>query len=45
MLSRRIEVGLAPNVRSVYDEALAIMDPYVMQIPYGGGPERRLRRE
>jgi len=45
MLSRRIEVGLQPNVRTVYEEALTIMDPYVTQIPYGGGPERRLRRE
>lgn len=44
MLSRRIEVGLKPNVRTVYEESLALLDNYVTQVPYGGGPERRLRR-
>ncbi len=44
MLSRRVEVGLTPDVSKVYSEALALIDPYVAQIPYGGGPERRLSR-
>lgn len=44
MLSRRMEAGLKPDVRKVYEEALALMNPYVTQMPYGGGPERRLPR-
>jgi hypothetical protein len=45
MLSRRIEVGLKPDVRKVYEEGLAMMDEYVAQVPYGGGPLRRLPRQ
>lgn len=44
MLSRRMEVGLKPDVRKVYEEGLAMLDDYVTHIPYGGGPERRLQR-
>lgn len=44
MLSRRIEVGLKPDVKKVYEEGLSNVDDHVQQIPYGGGPERRLRR-
>src|SRR5690606_7237167 len=44
MLSRRMEQGLKPNVRKVYEEGLALLDDYVAHIPYGGGPERRLPR-
>lgn len=44
MLSRRMEVGLKPDVRKVYEEGLALLDDYVAHIPYGGGPERRLPR-
>lgn len=44
MLSRRMEVGLKPDVKKVYEESLSLLDEYVAQIPYGGGPERRLRR-
>jgi len=44
MLSRRMEVGLKPDVKKVYEEGLSLLDEYVAQIPYGGGPERRLRR-
>jgi hypothetical protein len=44
MLSRRMEVGLKPDVRKVYEEGLALLDDHVTHIPYGGGPERRLQR-
>lgn len=44
MLSRRMEVGLRPDVKKVYEEGLSLLDNHVPQIPYGGGPERRLRR-
>lgn len=45
MLSRRMEQGLKPDVKKVYEEGLAMLDDYVAQIPYGGGPERRLVRK
>jgi hypothetical protein len=45
MLSRRMEKGLKPNVKKVYEEGLAMLDAHVAQIPYGGGPERRLARQ
>jgi hypothetical protein len=45
MLSRRMEKGLKPNVKKVYEEGLALLDAHVMQMPYGGGPERRLMRK
>lgn len=35
MLSRRIEVGLNPDVRKVYNEALELMDPFLPELPYG----------
>lgn len=44
MLSRRMEVGLKPDVKKVYEEGLSLLDDHVPQMPYGGGPERRLRR-
>jgi hypothetical protein len=34
MLSRRMEIGLKPNVQSVYDKALAKMKPYLPHVPY-----------
>lgn len=45
MLSRRMEQGIKPNVKKVYEEGLALLDEHVMQMPYGGGPERRLARQ
>lgn len=45
MLSRRMEKGLKPNVKKVYEEGLSMLDAHVAQIPYGGGPERRLVRQ
>ena len=37
MLSRRMEVGLKPNVGKVYREALSLVAPYLPEMPYGGG--------
>lgn len=44
MLSRRMEVGINPNVRKIYDDALASMASYLPQMPYGGGIMYRLPR-
>lgn len=35
MLSRRIEVGLNPDVRKIYHNALELMDPFLPKVPYG----------
>lgn len=35
MLSRRMEVGLNPDVSNVYNEALELIDPYLPEMPYG----------
>ncbi len=35
MLSRRMEVGLNPDVSHVYDQALELIDPYLPEMPYG----------
>jgi len=37
MLSRRMEVGLKPNVEKVYRDALSLVEPYLPKAPYGGG--------
>lgn len=34
MLSRRMEVGLSPNVEKIYKEALELVGPYVNKSPY-----------
>lgn len=44
MLSRRMEVGVNPNVRKIYDDAVASMASYLPQMPYGGGIMYRLPR-
>lgn len=36
MLSRRMEVGLKPNVEKVYRDALSLAEPYLPKAPYGG---------
>jgi hypothetical protein len=41
MLSRRMEVGLKPDVRQVYKDALALIEPYLPELPYGGAASRR----
>lgn len=43
MLSRRMEVGLKPDVRKVYEDALEMMGSHLPQYPYGGGTMRKLR--
>ncbi|WP_027330862.1 DUF3806 domain-containing protein [Marinimicrobium agarilyticum] len=35
MLSRRMEVGLKPNVERVYNEAMELVEPYLPEVPYG----------
>lgn len=42
MLSRRMEVGLKPNVNKVYEDAIALMAKHLPQLPYGGGTMRKL---
>lgn len=44
MLSRRMEVGLKPDVDKVYEEAIDLMAKYLPQYPYGGGTMRKLRK-
>lgn len=34
MLSRRIEVGLSPNVNDIFEESLELIDPYRPLLPY-----------
>ncbi len=34
MLSRRIESGLKPNVKRIFDESVANMRPYLPKLPY-----------
>ncbi len=41
MLSRRMEVGLKPDVRKVYREALELIEPYLPELPYGGADSGR----
>ena len=43
MLSRRMEKGLKPDVKRVYEEALELMADHLPQYPYGGGTMRKLR--
>lgn len=34
MLSRRMEVGLVPNVSEVYDKARSLIEPHLSKLPY-----------
>lgn len=36
MLSRRLEVGLSPDVNKIYTEALALIQPLLPEMPYTG---------
>ncbi|MDQ2075501.1 DUF3806 domain-containing protein [Marinimicrobium sp. ABcell2] len=36
MLSRRIEVGLKPDVQKVYNDAMKLMEPFLPKMPYTG---------
>ncbi len=42
MLSRRMEKGVKPQVRKVYEDALELMAEHLPQYPYGGGIMRKL---
>lgn len=44
MLSRRMEKGIQPNVRQLYDDAINSMVIYLPKAPYGGGILYRLPR-
>jgi hypothetical protein len=44
MLSRRMEVGLKPDVDKVYEDAIALMAAHLPQYPYGGGTMRKLQK-
>lgn len=44
MLSRRMEKGLKPDVRKVYEDAIALMADHLPQYPYGGGTMRKLHQ-
>lgn len=41
MLSRRIEVGLRPDVSKIYLEAAELMDPYLPKSPYDAKSKRK----
>lgn len=43
MLSRRMEKGVKPDVKKVYEDAIELMADYLPQYPYGGGIMRKLR--
>lgn len=44
MLSRRMETGLKPDVDKIYEDAIALIDQHLPQLPYGGGTMRKLRK-
>lgn len=44
MLSRRMEVGSKPNVKKIYGEAIALMEPFLPKMPYGNEILYRLPR-
>ena len=44
MLSRRMEVGLNPDVKKIYDEAIMLMEKHLPKLPYGGGIMYKLPR-
>jgi hypothetical protein len=44
MLSRRMEVGSKPDVKKIYNDAIAMMADHLPQMPYGGGIMYRLPR-
>lgn len=37
MLSRRMEVGSAPDVRKIYQDAIEMMAEYLPKVPYSEG--------
>lgn len=44
MLSRRMEVGSKPDVKKIYAEAIALMEPFLPKMPYGNEILYRLPR-
>lgn len=44
MLSRRMEIGSAPNVKKIYDDAILLMEKHLPKLPYDGGIMYRLPR-
>lgn len=43
MLSRRMSVGLKPDVQRIYDTSMEIIEPHLPEMPYGGSWGRRNR--
>lgn len=41
MLSRRMEVGLKPDVHKIYRDALEMVEPLLPEMPYGGSSANR----
>lgn len=44
MLSRRIELGIKPDTKKIYTDAIILMEKHLPQLPYGGGIHYRLPR-
>jgi len=44
MLSRRMEVGLKPDVQRIYEKAVRTIEPHLPEMPYGGSSSRRGNR-
>lgn len=44
MLSRRMEVGLKPDVKKVYNDAIMLMEKHLPKLPYDGGIMYKLPR-
>lgn len=44
MLSRRMAVGLKPDVQRIFNTSLDIIEPHLPEMPYGGSRDRRSER-
>ena len=44
MLSRRMEVGSKPDVKTIHNDAILLMEKHLPKLPYDGGIMYRLKR-
>ncbi len=44
MLSRRMEVGVKPDVKKIYNDAIMLMEKHLPKLPYDGGIMYKLPR-
>lgn len=44
MLSRRMEIGVKPDVKKVYNDAIMLMEKHLPKLPYDGGIMYKLPR-